>query len=857
MVPRRRWVQAAVVAALMALVGGRWLAVGTADRLWADALGVAASHGDIARLRLLLLATALSAALLWCLGNLYLVYRSIGSVHVPRRLGNIEILEAVPRRYLLLLALGIGAVLALLLSHSAGGWWRVRALAGVSATFGLTDPILGRDLAYYVFRLPWHRTLHSFATVLSGVLLGVVAVLYAAVGAVRWEARRVHVTELARSHLGMVLAAFALALAWGYQLEPAEYVAGIHTVPLDAVLTGVRVPATRLLSALAFVTAGASILWAWAGRAAVAIVSWGVLAAASLAGHYVVPAFAGATRSAEALPLPAVSERAEEFAALALGALPPAEVVRPPVVPEPERLSQYVAALARAPIWDGFALTVSLNRTARSDPYTAFHEVALVSYPTGPGAATPVFLGVRRIDLATARAADSRPSWEEVHAGRYRYASGAVGVLAHRTSSDGLPLFVSDLARPEAAAARVVDLPLERSEVLFAPGIADFAVLPPGADYVAGVAAGGLWRRLALAWVLQSPQLVLSEAASADAQLLWKRDVVDRLERFAPFAVFGAPYPAVVSGRVYWLATGYVAAEGFPLAPALRWRGRTVRYLRAGFVGVVEAASGSTAVYLVADPDPVSAAWAELAPDIVRPDAALPVRLRPHLRYPEETFALLLDRVSEVRFADEAGAGALLSRGGRSPIGSGAFWWFGPVPGDSVARLRLVALVEAGEATALAGLLVGTWQGAPGLRLFRFDPAENLPAPAQVAREFAALRPDTAGVNGAVRFALVDHGLVALQTGYAGSRDPRDAPRLVDIAVRWGGAVATGPSLEEALRRAATRQPPTAVPIDTWRAAARWFERMDAARRAGDWTAFGEAYEALRRLLAGAPDGAR
>jgi len=32
-------------------------------------------------------------------------------------------------------------------------------------------------------------------------------------------------------------------------------------------------------------------------------------------------------------------------------------------------------------------------------------------------------------------------------------------------------------------------------------------------------------------------------------------------------------------------------------------------------------------------------------------------------------------------------------------------------------------------------------------------------------------------------------------------------------------------------------------------AARQWFERMDAARRAGDWAAFGRAYEQLRRLL--------
>jgi uncharacterized membrane protein (UPF0182 family) len=107
----------AIAAAAVILIGGRWLAVRTADRLWAESVGVGATHADIAGLRLVLVATAFVAASVWSLGNLYLVYRSIGSVHVPRRLANLEFVEAVPPRYLLLIVVTAGIVLAILLSH--------------------------------------------------------------------------------------------------------------------------------------------------------------------------------------------------------------------------------------------------------------------------------------------------------------------------------------------------------------------------------------------------------------------------------------------------------------------------------------------------------------------------------------------------------------------------------------------------------------------------------------------------------------------------------------------------------------------------------------------------------------------
>ena len=46
------------------------------------------------------------------------------------------------------------------------------------------------------------------------------------VGAIRWIERRPAINDHARAHLGWLLAALAIALAWGYLLEPYEVVAG-------------------------------------------------------------------------------------------------------------------------------------------------------------------------------------------------------------------------------------------------------------------------------------------------------------------------------------------------------------------------------------------------------------------------------------------------------------------------------------------------------------------------------------------------------------------------------------------------------------------------------------------------------
>ena len=103
-----------------ALVGGRWLAVETAERAWDRTFAGGEALIVVRDLSRLLQALVLLVAIAWITGNLLVVYRAIGSVQMPRRLGDLEIVEAVPRRTLLLTTVLIGVVLGTLLSLGTG-----------------------------------------------------------------------------------------------------------------------------------------------------------------------------------------------------------------------------------------------------------------------------------------------------------------------------------------------------------------------------------------------------------------------------------------------------------------------------------------------------------------------------------------------------------------------------------------------------------------------------------------------------------------------------------------------------------------------------------------------------------------
>ncbi|MGH8722291.1 MAG: hypothetical protein ACREU4_09925, partial [Burkholderiales bacterium] len=111
------------------LVGGRWLAIETAERTWARSFTGGGALVEARTLELLLRALVLACAVAWATGNLLIVYRAIGSVQMPRRLGNLEIVEAVSPRILFRFTIALGVIAGVLLALGTRDWWRLAVLA--------------------------------------------------------------------------------------------------------------------------------------------------------------------------------------------------------------------------------------------------------------------------------------------------------------------------------------------------------------------------------------------------------------------------------------------------------------------------------------------------------------------------------------------------------------------------------------------------------------------------------------------------------------------------------------------------------------------------------------------------------
>jgi hypothetical protein len=801
---------AAILAALVLLLfAGRGTSIVLADRWWAAEVSppAVAFLTDWNILRGALKVTGVVVAAAWFIGHLVVVYRAVGSVQVRRSVANLEFREALPPGSLLTVAVGVGALLGLLVGKGAASHVAQVALAWQGVSYGAVDPLLQRDIGLYVAQVPLWRALHDFSFLLVMLALGLVFGLYLVVGAVRWLDGRPAINDHARTHLGWLLVALALTLMWGYLLEPFMLVAGFEGIP-DRALWRATSLVAPLLAGVALATALMSAVWAVRARHALAAAGWIVLPLASLVGHWMVPATIGGEGE------PAVERRTlEAFQRQAYGL---------------ESLSE-----AKGP----------RGTRATPPPVPALWSESMATRLLAGDSVDVVSVDPALLNIAGLR----RPVWLATRAlpgGRL-----VVSALADdRTGPAGEGLFY----RPQDSVPKPLVAPL----MDLGPG-AYHGQAPGyriGNDDAPGVTLDSWPRRILLAWALQAPEL-LGPLAS-DARADWALSPVRRLARLAPFADWGEPVARVVDGELLWLVDGYVPAEAFPLATRIDWNGRPVAGVRAAMLATVSAQTGVARLYLRPGSDALASSWAAVAQGVIEPAAAIPEAVWRAAPYPVDLFRV---QARQIEFSARKVVGSLGGRTGAEaaePPKADMVW-----ARDASGPILTVAYERPGE-RRLGALLIGSREEEnDALRLTRFDSATALPSRGALESRWArfpsydalsdSIRDEGGRLErGPVRFDLGPDGLVAYQSHFAGPAAGRVS--LVWVTVAAGDRQGAGHNLKEAwsnLLGASVPSLPGQAQSTRLDDARRLILRADSALRAADWDAFGRAWSGLRRTL--------
>lgn len=790
---RGRRVTVLFAAVALALTVGRWGSAFLTDRLWEASVSDAVAQVGTRRalLGLFLEFSGILIAAIWCVLHLTLAARGALPDRAPPEREGARLWPSRYPRWWLALA---GVVLGVIAGSGVGAWIDEVLLLLDGVRFGISEPLLGVDLGFFLRDFPFWLHLQHRATLLAAVALSGVILLHVAGGAIRLVARRLWVSPNVRGHLAVLLACLALSLAWGAALEPLRLAAGMRGTILSSEFL-LRTLVAQITAGLGAAAAVASLLWWLRIRGVFAAVTWVGLGVSLLAGR-LLPLRTERAVGDDGWQMAA---RRLDSIAFGLGDLegPPLAVKTP-------------AAALLPTLWDEQQLRSSAGDSGMSRTLGR-------GWIAAGGRARPVWFALRH-------GSNQAPALIAVSDDEVSLSGGPLSWRAgDSTPSPGWRAYRELEPHGVYPGAPQVD--------------ADSAAL--------GVLLDGWPKRLILAWALQRGA---SLSAPAGTRLGWRIDPASRLREAVPFAHWTAPRAHPVSDGLLWLSDGLLTSEFFPSSSRVAWNAGTVAMVRPAFLGVVDAANGSVRIFRRDAQDSLSAAWARIAAPLIESADRIPQYLLAGDPYPEE---LLLAQAGALEGAAwhagrlegaTAGGSRLppMAPGGTEalvPFADGAtreltaFLLARRTPaGDSLRLMRLSAPKSVESESALIEL----WKRFP----FQGAISESVRAAG------SRLEP------GRVRHIIAQDGVFAYQPSWG--VETTGHARLVLVNLALGKKLGTGRRLNDAWSNFRAESSPVAVGSSAdlvLEAARSWMRHADSALKRGDFQEVGRALEYLRELL--------
>jgi uncharacterized membrane protein (UPF0182 family) len=618
------------------------------DWWWFDELGHQATYATVLGAQATLGGLAFVVSLAWLTAHLRIAARTLPVesqvVSTPE-----GITLALPaRREMQTLGAIVAAGAAALVALYAASSWREFLGWQQGQTFGTTDPILGYDVAFYVFTLPMLDLLRSYWLVQVGVAAAGAGALYLLGGQLAITPFGVRLGGRARRHLGLLAAAFLVLLAAGAWLDRPHTLLTPTGIIRGAGYTDVyaRMPFALAEAAAALAGAGLAAAWAMGGRTAFAAGAVGVYAVTVLAGQI----YSGAIQRFVVTPNEQVREAPfiqhnidATRKAFALDTIEQRSLTGDAELTKAD-IDRNRATLDNVRLWDHQPLLETFGQIQEIRTYYDFTAVDNDRYVID-GQLRQVMLSARELNPT----ALPNRTWVNERL-TFTHGHGLTLGPVNQVTAEGLPvLFIRDL--PPVS---TVNMPVTEPSLYFGELANQYAIVrtrarefhyPKGDDNVfstyegrGGIALDSLWKKLVFAARFRDYQLLLSDDITPESRLIFDRQIKLRAEKIAPFLTFDAdPYLVVDEGRLFWMLDAYTVTSRYPYATE---GAPGVSYIRNAAKVVVDAYHGTTDFYLAEPDDPLIRAYAQAFPTLFKPLDTMPPGLRAHVRYPEGIFGL-------------------------------------------------------------------------------------------------------------------------------------------------------------------------------------------------------------------------
>jgi uncharacterized membrane protein (UPF0182 family) len=809
------------------------------------------------------------------------------------------VIEPLIRRFLPIIV----AVISLATGLRATAHWETVLGYFNAVPFGVSDPLFGRDLGFFVFVLPFWRLLHGWAlTLVSGTIV-LTLVVYVLQRSLVLTTRGPRLAAGARTHL-LVLAASALGLkAVGFWLDRFELVFSPRGIVFGASYTDIyaSLPALGVLAVLAGVAA--ALCLAQIARPGLRLVAGGLLLLVLVwvIGLGIYPAL---LQRFSVTPNELVAERpfiahnirmtrqAYGLDRIEERSFPAEETL------DARALERNALTVENIRLWDHRPLLRTFAQLQEIRTYYKFIDVDVGRY-TLNGEYRQLMISPRELSYQHLQ---SR-IWINEHL-TFTHGYGVVVGPVNRITPEGLPEFLVKDIPPQATGGFPA---VTRPEIYFGEVSNEYVLVktrqqelsyPSGDQNVyttyagsGGVSIGAWLRKLAFAARFGEIKILLSNDLTADSRIMIYRAVGERVRRIAPFFRYDRdPYIVVTDdGRLVWMLDGYTTTDRYPYSDPVPGVGN---YIRNSVKVTVDAYNGTVTFYLADASDPLVRAYARAFPGLTKPLDALPANLRPHIRYPEDFFAIQARKYATYHMKDPQvfyNKEDLWAIPRRTVEGRDRemepYYTIMRLPGEKKEEFILLTLFNPSRRDNMIAWLAARSDPPNYGRLLVYDlPKQKLVfGPRQVDARIDQdpvisqqlslwnQRGSTV-IRGSLVAIPLDSSLVYVQPLYLAASEQGAVPELRRVIVAYGNQIAMEPTLQQSLARLFGGRPsgpavaaPGPAPTGGEAAGARqlaqraweiWSRAQDALRR-GDWAAYGSEQKRLEEALRALSQGQR
>ncbi len=610
--------------------------------LWFGSLGFSSVYTTILTTKVWLFLASVLIFLALLVPNLFLA-RRLSPIN-----GDIVSLGqglVIVRRMLDVGILGAVVFLGLIFGLVASSQWEMILRFSNATNFGASEPLLGRDVAFYIFNLPFYHFLQGWLVWVVVFTLIFTAVIYG----LNLGFRRSAFTTAIKGHILVLGAVVFFLISWNYRLNIFDLVYSSRGVIFGAGYTDVNAQwlAWQILIVVS-VICGLLLLFSifrpwrhWLlttmGLWIVSVIIFGSIYPALIQRFQVEP-------SELAKETPYI-ERNIQATRLAFG-LDKVEKkdVQLEGAPSQQDIANNSITMNNVRLWDYRPLKDTYNQIQSIRLYYNFADIDVDRYEVD-GSYRQVLLGAR--ELSPEELASQAQTWVTRRL-QFTHGYGVTLSPVNEISPEGLPnLWVQDVPP-------IGKIEIERPEIYYGENTNDYVIVgtrveefdyPKGdinvyTEYAGegGVNLDSSIRKLAYAWALGDMNILISGELTPESQLLYRRNIQQRVQYIAPFLMLDHdPYIVIDDGKLLWVQDAYTVSGRYPYSQP---NSEGINYIRNSVKVVTNAYDGSIIFYIIDAEDALVNTYATIFPSLFTPMEEMPVSLQAHLRYPQDLFQI-------------------------------------------------------------------------------------------------------------------------------------------------------------------------------------------------------------------------